>query len=49
MDIKSDIVMWAMIAYVVIGMGVPVAFGCYLQAKLMNKFLDSHKTIPKIP
>ena len=38
MDVRSDIFMWAMIGFLVIGMGVPVFCGVYLQAKLMNKW-----------
>ena len=45
LDVRSDVFMWAMIGFLVIGMGVPVFCGVYLQAKFMNKWLG--KVIPK--
>ena len=45
LDIRSDIFLWVVIGFIVIGMGVPVFCGVCLQAKFMNKWLG--KVRPK--
>ena len=45
----TDRLMWIMIGFLVIGMGIPVACGCYLQAKFMNDWFYRIHHPPELP